>query len=89
MTFKSQKELFDYIWDTRPHKSEVSGEPLLPKGHYKFVWQFAHILNKGRFPHLKYDERNIILMLPEEHDHQDRYEEFNYRKEQLLKEVYQ
>lgn len=88
MEFKNQKELFDWIWEDRPHVSEVSGRPLLPKGHFKWHWQFAHVLNKGRFPSLKLDPNNIMLMLPMEHDLQDSFPEFQQRKQELYNQVY-
>jgi hypothetical protein len=88
-TPKNQKELFRYIWETRPHVSEVSGKPLLEPHEFKWHWQFAHILNKGRFPSLRLDPRNIILLLPEEHEQQDQYEEFQVRKQKLMKEYYE
>ena len=86
--FKDQKEMFEWIWENRDHVSEVSGEPLLGRGNMRWHWQFAHILNKGRFPSMKLREDNIILLLPEEHDKQDRYPEFQRRKERLLTEYY-
>lgn len=79
---------FEEIWNERDHVSELSGKPLLPRGHFKWHWQFLHVLNKGRFPSLAQDKRNILLALPEEHEKQDRFEAFQLRKEQLLNEIY-
>lgn len=84
---KNQRELFDQIWSERPHLSEVSGKPLLYKGHSLWHWQFAHVLSKGAYPSLKLDPENIMLMLPEEHEKQESFEAFNEKK-QLLKERY-
>jgi serine/threonine protein kinase len=83
MTFKNQGELFDYIWESRPHISELSGKPLLPKGHFKWHWQFLHILPKGSYPHFKLNPENILLGLPDEHDKQDDFEIFRIRKSNL------
>lgn len=80
---KTQKELFTYIWETREHVSEVSGKQLLPRSHYKWHWQFAHILSKGAYPAFKLNPINIMLMLPKEHDKQEQYDLFNERKEAL------
>lgn len=88
MKFKNQKELFEYIWETRPHVSDVSGLPLLPKGHFKHHWQFAHVLAKGHYPSYKLNPDNIMLMLPEEHDNQESFEYFNERKEELTRQYY-
>ena len=89
MQFKNQKELFDYVWQTREHISELTQEPLLPQGHFMWHWQFLHILPKGTFPHYKLNPDNIILALPTEHDHQEQYEEFNKRKDKLRREYYE
>ena len=81
-------KLFNEIWEERPHVSEFSGKPLLPKGHFQWGWQFAHVLNKGRFPSMRLRKDNIFLCLPEEQNIQDRFEIFQKRKEELLKEIY-
>jgi len=80
---RSQKELFEFVWATRDHVSEVSGKPLLPRHHYQWHWQFAHILSKGQYPSFKLNPDNIMLMLPGEHEKQERYDLFNERKEAL------
>ncbi len=87
-TPKGEMKVFVRIWNSRPHVSELSGKTLLPLSDPKWHWQFRHVLNKLRFPSLREDERNILLALPEEHEHQDRYEVFNKRKEELLHEIY-
>lgn len=62
-----QIDVFNEIWDERPHMSEVSGQSLLPKGHPQWHWQFMHLLPKGSYSRFKFDKRNIRLALPEEH----------------------
>jgi hypothetical protein len=86
----SEMDVFLTIWAERPHVSELSGErlPYSPSNKKFWVCQFLHVLNKGRFPSLRTDKRNILLGTPQEHDHQDRYEAFTKRKEELLSEVY-
>lgn len=84
----NQHQLFKEIWEERAHVSEVSGEQLLPSGNWQWHWQFAHILNKGRFPSMKLRKDNIILLTVKEHERQDQYEEFTRRKEKLLTEYY-
>ena len=83
----NQKQMFQQIWNDREHVSEVSGRPLLPQGHPQWHWQFAHVLSKGAFPRYKLNPDNIMLMLPEEHERQERYDLFNERKE-TLKRIY-
>lgn len=85
--FKNQTELFEHIWNTRPHVSEVSGKPLPYKGHPQWHWCFAHILSKGAYPSLRLEPENIILLTPDEHDIQETFLEFRERK-QALKERY-
>jgi hypothetical protein len=68
--FTSQRELFAWIWDHRPRRSEISGKPL---GNYPNAWFFAHCVPKGSCGLFKLKAFNIILMTPEEHnlyDHQ-------------------
>jgi len=88
MKFKNQQQLFEHIWENRPHVSEVSGKPLLNKNNYAFHWQFCHILSKGAYPEYKLKEENIILMLPEEHEHQESFEIFQDRKQKLKEQYY-
>jgi len=81
-------QLFNEIWEDREHFSEFTGKPLLPKGHYQWHFQFAHVLNKGRFPSMRLRKDNIFLCLPDEQMIQDRFEVFTERKEKLLIEIY-
>jgi hypothetical protein len=88
MEFKNQKQLFEHIWETRPHVSEISGKPLLSGNHYQFMWQFAHILSKQAYPEYKLLEENIMLMLPDEHAKQESFEIFQDRKQELKEKYY-
>lgn len=85
---KTQKELFTYIWETREHVSEVSGKPLLPRSHYQWHWQFAHILSKAAYPTYKLNPDNIMLMLPEEHTIQERFQVFKDKQIDLKLRYY-
>lgn len=64
-----ERALFVRIWNKRPQKSEISGEPLKPIDHPLWINQFAHILAKGegQYPHYRLLEENIMLMTPDEH----------------------
>lgn len=81
-------DLYKQIWDEREHVSELSGKPLLPINNYQWHWQFLHVLPKGSYPKWKFNKKNIILALPEEHERQNEYEIFNQRYEQLRQEYY-
>jgi hypothetical protein len=76
------------IWEEREHISELSGKPLLPYGHIQWHWQFLHILPKGSYPKWKFEKKNIILALPEEHERQNEYEAFNEKYNELRQEYY-
>ena len=88
MEFKNQKELFDHIWGTRPHVSEISGKPLVGKNHMMYHWQFAHILPKGAYPKYRLNPENIMLMTWEEHQSQESFEAFQQRKQELKEKYY-
>ena len=63
--FTSEKEMFKHIWDTRPHKSELSGIKIPePKAH-----NFLHVLPKGlnKYPHFRFNPYNIVLGTMKEH----------------------
>ena len=83
-----RNEFFLKIWKKRPHKSEISGEPL---GKEPLSVFFHHILSKEKYPEACLDEENIILLTLIEHDNVERdmykYEEVNKRRE-MLKEKY-
>jgi hypothetical protein len=56
-------ELFQEIWNERPHKSEISGIPL-----YSFnVSCFHHILLKSTYPEYRLNKDNIIMLTAQEH----------------------
>jgi len=95
MIITNQSELFDYIWSTRPHVSELSGLPLAPQGSDFWFWQFAHIVSKGADSFGKLDPENIVLLLPEEHHLYDSGStednpdyKFIWEKRELLKQKY-
>lgn len=68
--------------------SEVSGKPLLYKGHSLWHWQFAHVLGKGAYPRYKLRAENIMLMLPEEHEKQEQFEAYQEKKDYLKAKYY-
>lgn len=67
--FENQRDLFNHLWETKEHKSEISGKPLYGKEEGA-IWyhQFSHTLNKGRYPGYKCKAFNIVMMLPNEHN---------------------
>jgi len=89
MKFKNQNQLFQYIWDTRPHVSELTGNTLLPKNHWQWHWQFLHVLPKGQYTYYKLNSENILLALPEEHANQNIYKVFRDKRDQLIQKYNQ
>jgi hypothetical protein len=89
MTFKNQKEMFNWIWENRPHVSELSGKPLVDKGHFMWHWQFAHILPKGSYPKYKLNSDNVMLVTSEEHCEQEDYKIFLGKQKELRRKYYE
>lgn len=77
-----------WLWENRPHVSELSGKPLLHPNNSKFIWQFLHVLPKGSYPKYKFNPENILLALPEEHEKQNEFQVFNDKYDELRQEYY-
>lgn len=81
---EGMQDFFMHIWNTRIHKSEISGEHLGKEALSVF---FHHILPKNKYEDAQFDEDNIILLTFEEHDTVEsdmyKYEEINVRREKL------
>jgi hypothetical protein len=88
MKFKTQSEMFNYIWETRPHFSELTGKPLLEPNYTKWHWQFLHVLPKGSYPKWKFESDNILLALPEEHSKQESFPKFIEKRDELKRRYY-
>jgi len=86
--FNNQIELFNYIWETREHISELSGEPLLNKGAFQWHWQFLHILPKGTYPKYRLNPENIVLGTVKEHENQESIPKFQELKSKLKRQYY-
>ena len=65
--FTTQKEMFDFVWSSRPHICQISGSNLDLVPESKFFWMFAHILNKKNYPFFKLNADNILLVHPDVH----------------------
>ena len=46
--------------------SEISGEPLVPKGHPRYHYQIFHLACKNEFPDLRLYDDNLLLSTPDE-----------------------
>lgn len=96
-TEKTEGQLYEEIWNERPHVSEIDGTPLLPKGHKMWHWQFSHLLSKGAYPSARLDKDNVVLktwaqhQLWEFHQHKLRDKEewkWVFEKRERLKKEY-
>ena len=82
--FKTQKALFKYVWDTRPHISELSGKRI----YEPQASNFPHVISKSMYKKYKFDPNNIILVKGiDEHLEIDRLANWNKYliEQQLLK----
>ena len=96
-TEKTEGQLFEEIWNERPHVSEIDGTPLLPKGHKMWHWQFSHLLPKSIYGKARLDKENVVLktwaqhQLWEFHQHKLRDKEewkWVFEKRERLKKEY-
>lgn len=92
--FKTQKELFLYLWKKYSHYSDINGEYL---GTYPMSYFFSHILGKDTHPAFKCYAPNILFMTWDQHQLWEYYQhkirndpewEFVFLLEEHLKSVY-
>jgi hypothetical protein len=89
MVFKNQKELFHWIWENRPHISELSEQPLIEdKDHFLWIFQFLHVLPKGSYPAYKLNPKNILLGTAQEHTEQESNPVFRAKYDELKQQYY-
>ena len=76
------------IWKKRPHRSEISGVYLGKEPSSAF---FHHILPKNKYPEVRMDEGNIILLTIDEHADVEsdmyKFDIINQRRTNLLKKL--
>ena len=76
------------IWKKRPHRSEISGVYLGKEPSSAF---FHHILPKNKYPEVRMDEENIILLTIDEHADVEsdmyKFDIINQRRINLLKKL--
>jgi len=65
---RSEVEVYTNIWNSRKHECELTGVSLSKYLNTKLWFNcFAHLNAKGKYPGLKYNENNILLVDPEVH----------------------
>ena len=80
--FQGEREMFEFLWDTKPHKSEISGRNL--EQISLFFSMFAHVLDKKKYRLFRYNPDNILIVHPMEHvliDHGNSEARRNYQNE--------
>lgn len=99
--FKNQKEMFDFIWESRFHVCRFTGEDLSKVPKLRWHWCFLHILPKGLYPYFKLNPRNIVLGSPDFHvlvdnftsDMYEKYSTYNFdlffRMQEEMKKEYE
>jgi len=79
---------FMEIWKKRPHRSEISGVYLGKEPSSAF---FHHILPKNKYPEVRMDEENIILLTLDGHADVEsdmyKFDIINQRRTNLLKKL--
>ena len=73
--FNNQKEMFDFVWSSRPHVCQISGSNLDLVPESRKHWCCAHLMPKSLYPYFKYNEQNILLIDPEVHRCVDNFTE--------------
>ncbi len=60
-----EREIFDAIWKERPHKSQITGDPI----HEPAPINFLHVLAKGqnKYPKYKLLKDNIVIGTDDDH----------------------
>ena len=58
-----EKEVFERVWNNRPHKSQLSGKKIYDAR----PGNFAHLWPKGKYPEFRLLDINICLLTLEEH----------------------
>ena len=64
--YSSEAEMYEGIWNDRPHVSFISGLPIINP----VPANFAHVLPKAlnRYPEFRFNPENVILVLWDEHN---------------------
>ena len=88
ITFKNFQQVREYIWETREHKSEISGDPLLYPGDLQWSWQFMHLLGRN-YTFWVLNPDNVILGTVKEHEKQESFPFFIEKREELKSKYYQ
>jgi len=77
---QQMRDFFLSIWKRRLHNCENCGKWL---GNEPLSYMFDHLLEKSKYPELKYEKENIMLVCLECHDNKTRGNLTNLFKEKI------
>jgi len=87
ITFTTFQQVREYVWNSRPHVSQLTGKRLFSENHPQWHWQFLHVIGRNN-TYWVLNPDNILLALPSEHENQEQYPEFITKREELKAEYY-
>jgi len=76
------REMFLDIWKKRPHRCENCDTHL---GSEPLSYMFDHILEKSKYPDLRYEEKNICMLCLDCHSDKTNCKLSNFMKEKIKK----
>ena len=82
-----QREFFLSIWKKRPHRCENCDAHL---GSEPLSYMFDHILEKSKYPDLRYEEENICMLCLDCHSDKTNCKLSDFMKEKIkkIKEIF-
>jgi hypothetical protein len=77
-----QREFFLSIWKKRPHRCENCDAYL---GSEPLSYMFDHVLEKSKYPDLRYEEENICMLCLDCHSDKTNCKSSDFMKEKIKK----
>jgi len=77
-----QREMFLNIWKKRPHRCENCDAHL---GSEPLSYMFDHVLEKSKYPDLRYEEENICMLCLDCHSDKTNCKLSDFMKEKIKK----
>ena len=80
--YKLQREMFLNIWKKRAHRCENCDAHL---GNEPLSYMFDHVLEKSKYPDLRYEEENICMLCLDCHNNKTNCKLSDFMKEKIKK----
>lgn len=77
-----QREMFLNVWKKRAHRCENCNAQL---GSEPFSYMFDHVLEKSKYPDLRYEEENICMLCLDCHSDKTNCKLSDFMKEKIKK----